>query len=542
MAPPLLPHILEISQANGKPWVNPAFDTSDPNWASNVVGGQTFDGSSQHPFEWVSVLNPKVEQDDQVGLSGTVIEWDDSANDLPFTHPFGNDYEFTIAPDNAYTSLLAHANRDPNGVDSYKESWQLAGGFGLNPPGVLGLEVDGALVPAEDRVQAGDRVAVFGRWIVDAGHKEFHSEIHPPLLMARARCVDGLGNSVAPTLDAITHVQFWSRPYQSAQLFSTRASFADGLVDDAEGAYDAVKGWLGFGGGHQTPKDTGLCLSDYVNRIVGGWGSVEAYPPVHAKPFAGVHVVAFTVRPPMPQFPVSGAAHLPPRQLECSYHFTVNGSCGVEVSASLAGPNAVLVVFALSEAGYPKLPQPKSIMKQWSISALLDEAKRLGEKLSWDQDAFISLKEVETTDHIGFRIFNPPAISPLDSNNVVPFTQLGRLPMSQHVTDLHQAFPVRGWLKLAWVEPTATTAGGKITTVFELAGSWSAGGKPGPKITRSGNALTVDMSAYHRPPAHGSVIDPQTIVVTFSDVSSVTGRLSAPGTIAWSNKSSWTKS
>jgi hypothetical protein len=80
-----------------------------------------------------------------------------------------------------------------------------------------------------------------------------------------------------------------------------------------------------------------------------------------------------------------------------------------------------------------------------------------------------------------------------------------------------------------------------LTTVFELAGPWVAGGRPGPKISRSGSALTVDMSAYGRPPAHGSVIDAQTVTVTFSDDAIFTGRLLPPGTIAWSNRTSWTK-
>ena len=82
---------------------------------------------------------------------------------------------------------------------------------------------------------------------------------------------------------------------------------------------------------------------------------------------------------------------------------------------------------------------------------------------------------------------------------------------------------------------------GDIATVFELAGSWAAGGKPGPKISRSGNALTVDMSAYARPLAHGSVIDAEDITVAFFDDATFTGRLVPPGTIAWSNRTSWTK-
>ena len=64
--PLLLPHILEISQVNGTPWVNPAFNTNDPGWSSLWT---KFDGSTKSPFEWVSVLNPTVEQDDEVGGS-----------------------------------------------------------------------------------------------------------------------------------------------------------------------------------------------------------------------------------------------------------------------------------------------------------------------------------------------------------------------------------------------------------------------------------------------------------------------------------------
>src|ERR1700760_4548566 len=121
---PLFPHLLDISQLNGSPWPNPTFDTSDPNWSSTVVGGHTFDGSSAHAFEWVSVLNPNEEQDDEVGLAGTALKPDMSGADLPFTHPFGTDFEFTIVPDPPYNRLLASANKDPNGV--YRDSWSAA--------------------------------------------------------------------------------------------------------------------------------------------------------------------------------------------------------------------------------------------------------------------------------------------------------------------------------------------------------------------------------------------------------------------------------
>jgi hypothetical protein len=83
--------------------------------------------------------------------------------------------------------------------------------------------------------------------------------------------------------------------------------------------------------------------------------------------------------------------------------------------------------------------------------------------------------------------------------------------------------------------------GGAITTVVDLNGRWAAGGSPGPVITATSTSLTVDMSAYHRPAAHGSIINPATITVTFPDDATYTGKLQAPGTIVWSNHSTWTK-
>jgi hypothetical protein len=518
VSPPLLPHVLEISQVNGTPWVNPAFDTSDPSWSSQL---NMFDGSKSNPFEWVSVLNPIIEQDDEVGVAGFTISPELSGNDLPFTHPFqpvppaqgnqpmaGNDFEFTILPDAAYLPLLATANRDPKGM--YSESWGAAHQLGLDVPGVLGLEVDAALVPEPDRPRHGDRMAAYGRWIVDAGHEGFHTEIHPPLLMAHARCVDTSGNPVPPTLNAITHVQFWSRPYQSGQLFNT-----DG--------------------------DTGLCLQDYIDRILTTLGDVSAYPPVHDKPFVGVHLVAFTVRPPIRTAPLPKPPLVPQWRLECSYHFTVNGSCAVEVVKSPADPNAVLVLLALNDVNYPKLPLPPEQMKLIPIQQLLDDAKQHGESPSGKEKLWLDFLSHINTDHVGFRLFAPPPTSAQDSVNLVPFTPLDKIPASTVANDPQQTFPVRGWLRLGWVGLPSTGGGGVTVTIFDLSGSWAAGGRPGPKISRSDNTLTIDMSAYRRPPATGSVIDEHTITVTFPDDATYTGTLVPPGTITWSNHTSWTK-
>jgi hypothetical protein len=54
-------------------------------------------------------------------------------------------------------------------------------------------------------------------------------------------------------------------------------------------------------------------------------------------------------------------------------------------------------------------------------------------------------------------------------------------------------------------------------------------------------ALTVDMSAFGRPTAHGTVVDGSSITVTFPDDKTYTGQLQSPNKIRWSNGSVWTK-
>jgi hypothetical protein len=80
-----------------------------------------------------------------------------------------------------------------------------------------------------------------------------------------------------------------------------------------------------------------------------------------------------------------------------------------------------------------------------------------------------------------------------------------------------------------------------IKTVLNLAGTWASGGASGPVISRIGNALSVDMSAYRRPTASGNVVDAADITVTFPDDKTYTGKLQLPNRILWSNHSTWTK-
>lgn len=80
-----------------------------------------------------------------------------------------------------------------------------------------------------------------------------------------------------------------------------------------------------------------------------------------------------------------------------------------------------------------------------------------------------------------------------------------------------------------------------IQTVIDLNGRWMSGGVLGPAITVHGNSISIDMSALNRPNATGTVVNGSDISVTFPDDKTLMAVLYPPGTIRWSNNSTWTK-
>ena len=77
--------------------------------------------------------------------------------------------------------------------------------------------------------------------------------------------------------------------------------------------------------------------------------------------------------------------------------------------------------------------------------------------------------------------------------------------------------------------------------MIDLNGRWTDGSTRSAIISAAFTSLTIDMSAYNRPAAHGSIVDGFTITVTFPDDATYTGKLQLPNTIKWSNGSAWTK-
>jgi hypothetical protein len=80
-----------------------------------------------------------------------------------------------------------------------------------------------------------------------------------------------------------------------------------------------------------------------------------------------------------------------------------------------------------------------------------------------------------------------------------------------------------------------------IDTVIDLNGSWTDGSPRRANISVLFTSLKIDMSAFDRPTAHGTIEDASTITVTFPDDATYTGSLQPSDTIRWSNGSAWTK-
>ena len=78
-------------------------------------------------------------------------------------------------------------------------------------------------------------------------------------------------------------------------------------------------------------------------------------------------------------------------------------------------------------------------------------------------------------------------------------------------------------------------------TLIDLNGRWAAGDNHSAVISQSATNLTIDMSAFDRPTAYGSVLNDSTIAIIFPDDESYNGKLIAPDKIEWSNNSTWKK-
>lgn len=405
----------------------------DPDWAQKISGGSTIGITSPPPWEWVSVYDPTFEKEGSlnnpvVGLTGWVVNPEISGGDVWFVHPFDNDFEFYIAPDPQFQGLLSASNTGVTAGtghidDDYHNANIKAHDIGLDAPkGVLGVETDQHLLPESFRniVKTGSRIATFGRWIVDCGHDDFHTEIHAPLLMAVA--TPGPAPAGVKAVSQMTSLQIISRPYTVSQKWS-EGNFIDHLLAEVAKVETTF---------------FGIPLS---------W-RVEAHPTIFTTPYDGRPFIKLLVQTP-PRTHIGPVAR--PARLMVNFHFTHR--TGVAVQVFNAGNGTVGIVIVLGDLNPATLPPKHDRTIQWS---------ELGDTYSYVIDA-LQIADILTLDIASAVILNrgiltdiydaPSATSPLDNQNIAQPVQIDDLHAGVGLSeDDAQPFPIYGWLNVWWEE------------------------------------------------------------------------------------------
>jgi hypothetical protein len=529
---PVAQQILDIVNTQSPAFIQQAIAARDT--LLNSLGTNTF--PKDVPTEWIQPLAPDTDYDATIlAATGWAVHPRLVNGDFPFSHPFGLDWEFSLALDGTnaagtgpFDFLLSPGNKaDPTVSDERSEDEGDATTLGVSfPRGLLGVEMDGNNIPTQftDFVQPGSRMAVFGRWIVDCGHSIHRCEIHPPLMMAAASSPD------KNTANAL----FTSRPYLMGETYTTDES---SVYNDSD-----------------TNASTFYThLKDEIEKLPILSHMVEAHPKVKCRPFVGRQAANFLVRPPALATGVNPAS----LELFVSFNFVVRSGCTVGVTFS--GPDTIEVSVVMDQAGYkpPSLPAkshitvtPDQLVKEDSdVAGDIVTAKHDAEALGAVEgfvlasglgagigaaaaDWFIS-HGIETDLYASLEGFDIQSEA-----GAVLSASASAIPAGAGITvNNAQPYPFYGWLKAEWVDPKQVAA----STVFDLDGTWAVGGVPGPKIVSDGKQLSIDMSALHRPSALGVVVSPSIISVTFPDDQTYKATLQPPGTILWSNNSTWTK-
>jgi hypothetical protein len=194
-------------------------------------------------YEWGDVV-PGL----QVFASGPVRDLTfNTTGDLPFTHPFGADMTFGMTLD-----------------DPYKPLAQVAGkGLSGTPPGVLHTEIAEGLIPhdadgnylAGFTPNAGDQSAAYGPWIIDCGHDDFHTEIHPPSVLAFAHEENGATVSNAFSNPYVVTQLFNPDPAKSADFSDPNRTHETDTLTFPKYLVDLILGMLGTGPASFQGKD-----------------------------------------------------------------------------------------------------------------------------------------------------------------------------------------------------------------------------------------------------------------------------------------------
>ena len=166
----------------------------------------------------------------QLLVSGSVAKTHLGPTDNPITHPYGDDLSMDVKLDQPFTPFsrqLGHTAEEAGGqmhveissglvphevrasLASATQTWRQLSDFNLT-----------GFQPGFDKPALGDRILVIGRYIIDCGHPNYGTELHPMAFLAWTH------HQGATT---VAHAYF--NPYRDTEAYTTDASII-GKVDD----------------------------------------------------------------------------------------------------------------------------------------------------------------------------------------------------------------------------------------------------------------------------------------------------------------------
>ncbi|HEX4187009.1 MAG TPA: hypothetical protein VHY83_03835 [Solirubrobacteraceae bacterium] len=184
-----------------------------------VFGSELLNGTPPSKIkvknEWGDIVAGK-----DMMVSGTISDVEESGGDLSIDHPFSRDFTFDVVLDQAYWPLARQLGPGATeGAGEHELHMELEDGQLLHalpqltgpPEGESWLTLDAKAHENREAAyipQAGDRIAMRGRWIIDCGHNDFHTELHPITFMA-------FGHAMGSK----TVVHVISNPYRVTELY-----------------------------------------------------------------------------------------------------------------------------------------------------------------------------------------------------------------------------------------------------------------------------------------------------------------------------------
>jgi hypothetical protein len=130
----------------------------------------------------------------EIMVSGVAVDSSLGAGDFPFDHTFGSDFNMDVTPDAPFLPAAQGDGLAIGGLHVELSEGQLP--HEVAPPGpATGQTWADMSARARQGIvmrfvpDAGDRVLVMGHWIIDCGHTNFDTELHPITFMASGRAV-----------------------------------------------------------------------------------------------------------------------------------------------------------------------------------------------------------------------------------------------------------------------------------------------------------------------------------------------------------------